>query len=84
MEISINPTIIYILVLICSTVFIGYRLFNRNKDFTLIDGLKIVGLVLFYGASGYYVLRDDTEGMISYSLSVTVTLPAIYLTMYEF
>jgi len=84
MEISINPIMIYILVLICSTVFIGYRLFNRNKDFTLIDGLKIVGLVLFYGASGYYVLRDDTEGMISYSLSVTITLPAIYLTMYDF
>tara|TARA_Y100000389_G_scaffold95363_1_gene92067 strand:+ start:2786 stop:3040 length:255 start_codon:yes stop_codon:yes gene_type:complete len=84
MEISINPTIIYILVLICSGVFIAYKLFNRNKDFTLIDGLKIVGLVLFYGASGYYVLRDDTEGMISYSLSVTITLPAIYLTMYDF
>ena len=50
MEISINPTIIYILVLICSGVFIAYKLFNRNKDFTLIDGLKIVGLVLFYGA----------------------------------
>lgn len=84
MEISINPTIIYILVLICSSVFIAYTLFNRNEDFTLVDGLKIVGLILFYGASGYYVLTDDNEGIISYSLSVTITLPAIYLTMYEF
>ena len=84
MEISINPTIIYILVLICSSVFIAYTLFNRNGDFTFVDGLKIVGLILFYGASGYYVLTDDTEGIISYSLSVTITLPAIYLTMYEF
>ena len=84
MEISINPTIIYILVLICSSVFIAYTLFNRNGDFTLVDGLKIVGLILFYGASGYYILSDNTEGIISYSLSVTITLPAIYLTIYEF
>ena len=84
MEISINPTIIYFLVLICSGVFIAYTLFNRNGDFTLVDGLKIVGLILFYGASGYYILRDDMEDMISYSLSVTITLPAIYLTMYDF
>lgn len=84
MEISINPTMIYILVLICSGILISYSLFNRNKDFTFIDGLKIVGLILFYGASGYYILSDDTEGIISYSLSVTITLPAIYLTIYEF